>query len=170
MRRRSMLLCVTVLVVLGAVATGAIALAGERFPDAGSRPAANQIAGTWRVTVNRPAPQPPLTSLQVYTSDGSMIENANEPPATRTESYGVWQQIGDRLYAASSEFPRFNPQTGAQVGTTKVNRTIRLSPDGQTFTAVARATLLDLNGNVVASFLVTATGVRMQVERIPEVP
>jgi hypothetical protein len=165
MKRRTVLLWVTALVVLVAVATGAIAAAGERSPDA-----ANQIAGTWRVSVNRPAPLPPLTSLQVYTSDGSMIENANEPPTTRTESYGVWEQIGDRLYAASSEFPRFNPQTGAQVGTTKVNRTIRLSPDGQTFTAVARATLLDLNGNVVSSFLVTATGVRMHVERIPEVP
>jgi hypothetical protein len=209
MKRRSVLLWVTALVVLVAVATGTMASAGERTPIAGKQPAArndpsvasaaraseaagspdagsqvttgpitsagerdagNQIAGTWRVTVNRPAPQTPLISLQVFTSDGSVIENANEWPATRTESYGVWERIGGRLYANSTEFFRFNPQTGAQVGTMKINRTIRLSQDGQTMSVVARATLVDLSGNVVTSFLVRATGVRMQVERIPDLP
>ena len=209
MRKGSVLLWVTALVVLVAVATGTMASAGERTPIAGKQSAArndpsvasaerasevagspsagsqvtagpitspgerdegNQIAGTWRVTVIRPAPQPPLISLQVFTSDGSVIENANEPPTTRTESYGVWARIGGRLYAASSEMFRFDPQTGAQVGTMKINRTIRLAPDGQTMSVVARATLFNLSGNVVTSFPVVATGVRMQLERIPEVP
>jgi hypothetical protein len=206
MKRRNVLLWMTALVVLVAVATGTMASAGERTPIARDQPvrndpsvasaarastgdvgnqasvttgattsagegdAGNQIAGTWRVIVNRPAPLTPLISLQVFTSDGSVIENANEPPTTRTESYGVWERIGGRLYAASAEMFRFDPQTGAQVGTHKINRTIRLSQDGQTFTHVARATLLDLSGNVVTSFLVRATGVRMRVERIPEVP
>jgi len=60
-----------------------VASAGASTADAG-----NQLAGTWTVTVNRSAPLPPLTSLQVFTSDGSVIEMANEWQATRTANYG----------------------------------------------------------------------------------
>ena len=153
------------LVVLAAVASGAIASAGASSGDAG-----NQLAGTWVATISRPAPLPPLTSLQVFTSDGSVIENANEPPGTRTESYGSWERIEGRLYAATSVLPRFDPQTGVHVANMKINRTIRLSQDGQTFAVAARATLYDLNGNVLSSFPVVATGERLQVERIPDEP
>lgn len=165
MTRKRVLLWATTFLVLAAVATGAIASAGASSGDAG-----NQLAGTWVATIDRPAPLPPLTSLQVFTSDGSVIENANEPPATRTESYGSWERIGGRLYAASAMFFRFDPQTGAHVATMRINRTIRLSQDGQTFAVAARATLYDLNGNVISSFPVLSTGERMQVERIPDVP
>ncbi|MBA3400465.1 MAG: hypothetical protein H0U05_00610, partial [Actinobacteria bacterium] len=59
---------------------------------------------------------------------------------------------------------------GAHVATMKINRTMRLSHDGQTMTVAARATLYDLSGNVLTSFPVVATGERMQVERIPDEP
>lgn len=131
----------------------------------------NQLAGTWVSTVNRPAPLPALTSLQVFTDEGSFVEWGDDSSgAARTAQFGTWERIGGRLYAASGTFFRFNPQTGALVGSMKIKRTIRLSDDGQSFTAVARALTLDLSGNVVASFPVTATGVRMQVERIAEEP
>jgi hypothetical protein len=152
------------LVVLTAVA-GTAAAADPSPGNSG-----NQLTGTWIVTVNRPAPLPPLTSLQVFTSDGSVIENANEASASRTESYGTWERIDGRLYAASAMMFRFNPQTGAHVATMKIDRTIRMSDDGQSFAHVARATTYDLNGNVIGSFPVSATGVRMQVDRIPDQP
>jgi hypothetical protein len=144
---------------------GTAASAGASSGDAG-----NQLAGTWVVTVNRPAPAPPLTSLQIFTSDGSVIENANEAPASRTDSYGTWHRVEGRLYAASALILRFNPQTGAQVATVKINRNIRLSEDGQSFFHAGRATTYDLDGNVISSFPVTASGVRMQVESTPEQP
>jgi hypothetical protein len=144
---------------------GTAASAGASVRDAG-----NQLAGTWVVTVNRPAPLPPLTSLQIFTSDGSVIEHANEAPASRTDSYGSWQRVDGRLYAATALMFRFNPQTGAQVGTMKINRNIRLSEDGQTFAHAGRATLYDLDGNVLTSFPVTASGVRLEIEQTPEQP
>jgi hypothetical protein len=99
-----------------------------------------------------------------------VVENANEAAASRTESYGTWERLGRRLYAASALVFRFNPQTGAHVATIKINRNIRLSPDGDSFVQAARATTFDLNGNVIASFPATATGRRLEIERIPDQP
>jgi hypothetical protein len=162
-RKRSLLVTIGSILVLALV--GAVASAGAGGGDTG-----NQIAGTWSITVNRPAPLPPLSSLQVFTSDGSWIEMANEPPATRTAQYGSWERIGGHLYAASGVMFRFDPQTGAHVATMKINRTMRLSEDGQSMTIAARATTYDLNGNVIASFAVVASGERLPVERIPDEP
>lgn len=128
------------------------------------------LAGTWIVSVNRPAPLPPLTSLQDLTRGGSVIETANEWPATRTESFGAWERIDRRLYATTTLFFRFNPQTGAYLGTQKISRTIELAQDGKSFASVARVTVLDPNGNVQASFIARAAGTRMEVERIPDRP
>jgi hypothetical protein len=163
MTRKRSLLGMIALVV--ATAVGTVASAGASSRDAG-----NQLAGAWNVTVRRPAPLPPLASLQVFTSDGSVIEMANEPPATRSPQFGTWERVEGRLYAATAFVFRFDPQTGAHVATIKINRNIRLSEDGQTFTHAGRATTYDLNGNVISSFPVVAHGDRMQVERIPDQP
>jgi hypothetical protein len=162
-RKRSLWGTIALVVSTAVVATAASA--GARSGDAG-----NQLAGAWNVTVRRPAPLPPLASLQVFTSDGSVIEMANEPPATRSPQFGTWERVAGRLYAASAFVFRFDPQTGAHVATIQINRNIRLSEDGQTFTHAGRATTYDLNGNVISSFPVVANGERMQVERIPDQP
>jgi hypothetical protein len=122
------------------------------------------------VAVNRPAPLPALTSLQVYTDDGSVIETANEWPTTRTEAFGSWERLEGRLYANTTVFFRFNPQTGAYLGTQKINRTIRLAENGQSLTLVARVTVLDPDGNVLSTFGATAYGERMQVEHSADQP
>src|SRR5215217_3198998 len=107
-RKRSLLGAIALLFVFAAV--GAVASAGASSGDAG-----NEIAGTWNVTLHRPAPLPPLVSLQVFTSDGSWIEAASEAPATRTPQFGSWERIDGRLYAASGTILRFDPATGAHV-------------------------------------------------------
>ena len=155
-------------VTLAAVASGLTIQAAAGAPSDVS--AGNQLAGTWEVTVNRPAPLPPLRSLQVLTDDGGMVETSNEPPATRSEQYGTWERIQGRLYAVTGVHFRFNPQTGAYLGTNKINSTRRLSQDGQSFAAIARVTVFDPAGNVVGSFTAAASGRRMQVERIPDQP
>jgi hypothetical protein len=152
----------TVVAALAVVAaTGAVATAGSG--DSG-----NQLTGMWTATINRPAPLPPLASLQIFMPNGGAIEMANEAQAMRTPQFGQWEHIGGRLYAASGIVFRFDPQTNAHVATIKINRTIRLSEDGQSYTQAARATTYDLNGNVISSFPVTATGHRLEVERIPD--
>jgi hypothetical protein len=161
---KKLLWAIALVALVVATGAGAIAAAGENTDNAG-----NQIAGTWNVTVNRPAPLPPLASLQVFTSDGSWIEMANEPQASRTAQYGSWERIDGRHYAASGVIFRYDA-TGAHVATMKINRNMLLSPDGQTMTVAARATTYDLNGNVISSFPVRAAGERMKVDRIPDQP
>jgi hypothetical protein len=158
---------VVALLATAAIAAGAVSTASG---DDSNGSAGNQLAGTWRVTVNRPAPLPPLTSLQIFTDDGSVIEDASEWSATRTPAFGSWERIEGRLYANTTVFFRFNPQTGALLGSQKISRTIRLSEDGQSVAIVARVSVLDPDGNVLATFPAAASGTRMPVERIPDQP
>jgi hypothetical protein len=104
-----------------------------------------------------------LSSLQVYTDTGSMLESGNDT-ASRSPQYGSWQRVGGREYAATGLLFRFDPQTGEFVGKAKINRTIKLSADGRRFTFQGRATVYDAKGNVATTFLVTGSGQRLQVE------
>ena len=152
--------------LIAALASGiaAVALTGAAIATAGTASKnVNQLAGTWTVTVNRPAPAPPLTSLQVYTGAASMVESANDS-ASRSPQYGSWQRLAEREYAATSVFFRFDPHTGAFAGKQEINRTIELSNNGQSFTFHGHATLYDANGNVLATVPVSGSGQRLQVE------
>ncbi len=140
---------------------GVIATAGAAHKHAGK-----QLAGTWTVTVNRPAPLPPVISLQVYTDEGSMVESGSDS-VSRSPQYASWERVGRREYALTGVMLRFDPQTGAFAGQMKINRTIDLARDGQSFTFRGRATSTDANGNVVASFPVSGSGQRLQVEEQP---
>jgi hypothetical protein len=151
--------------LIAALASGIAAVAvGAAIATAGTASKhVNRLAGTWSVTLNRPAPAPPLTSLQVYTGTGSMVESANDS-ASRSPQYGSWQRLAEREYAATAVFFRFDPQTGAFAGKQKINRTIELSNNGQSFTFHGHATLYDANGNVLATVPVSGSGQRLQVE------
>jgi hypothetical protein len=159
------LLATAVLVVLAALfGAGAIATSATAEPRLES---GNQLAGTWNVTVEGGGRA--LKSVQVSTGSGEMIEMATEPQASRTAQFGVWERIDGRLYAATGVFYRFDPQ-GNFVGTTKINRTIELGPDGNTFQHVARVSIYDANDKLAQSVLAKASGVRMPVERISDEP
>lgn len=158
MRKSKLIAAVVSSFVAVAVAAGAIATTGTASHRSGTR-----LAGTWSVTLNRPAPLPPLASLQVYTRPGSMVESGNDS-ASRSPQYGSWRRVAARKYAATGVFFRFDPQTGAFVGKAKINRTIKLSNGGRSFTFRGRATVYDANGNVVANFPVSGSGQRLQVE------
>jgi hypothetical protein len=157
-RKRKLIVALAAGVAAVAVAVGAIGTA-----DATSGGSGNRLAGTWSVTLDRPAPLPPLTSLQVYTRPGSMVESANDT-ASRSPQYGSWKRVAGRKYAVTGVFFRFDPQSGAFVGRAKINRTIRVSDDGKSFTFTGRAMVFDANGNVVANVPVSGSGQRLRVE------
>jgi hypothetical protein len=154
------------MIVAALVVTATIALPGAVAGKNGK--SASQLIGTWTATAVRPAPLPPVTSLQMYAPRGVFVESGNDA-LTRSPQYGVWERIGGRTYAATGVFHRFNTQ-GDYIGSQKISRTIELAPDGETFAAVARVTVLDADGNTLASVLVRGTAARMHVERIPEQP
>ena len=161
------LLATAVLVVLAALfGAGVSATSAVAEPRAVS---SNTLTGTWNVTVNRPAPLPALKSVQVFTSGGAMIEMANESQASRTAQYGAWERIDGRLYAVSGLFYRFDPQ-GKFAGTTKINRTVELGPDGNTIQYISRVSVYDASDHLVQNVVAKASGVRMPVERISDVP
>ena len=135
-----------------------IATAGAKSESAG-----NNLAGTWTVTVNRPAPLPPVISLQAYTGEGSMVESGSDS-VSRSPQYASWERVGGREYAATGVMLRFDPQSGAFAGEMKINRTMDLAQDGQSFTFQGRATVYNTNGNVVTSFPVSGSAKRLQVE------
>ena len=163
MSRKRLIAGLTALVALAAlVTTGAIgAQAGAAGPG-------NELAGTWRITVNRPAPLPPLTSLQVYTDDGSVVEMANEWQANRTPAFGGWERVYGHTYAATTYFFRFDPATGAHTVTQKINRTIELTDNGDAFTNTGQATIYNAAGQQIASFTVSGAGERVTVERLDD--
>jgi hypothetical protein len=139
------------------VAGGAIANA-----NTGSSSSGNQLTGTWTVTVNRPAPLPPLQSLQVYSRPGTMVESANDSPF-RSPQYGSWKKVHDHLYAATGVFFRFDPQ-GTLLGKQTIDRTIVLTDDGNSFTFSGRATIYDASGNVLARVPVGGSGERLEIQ------
>ena len=155
---------VALILLAASLAVGAASNAGANDGDAG-----NSIVGTWTATIDLPAPQADLQSLQVFSPGGGLVEMSNEPQASRTAQYGSWERIGGRLYAATGLIFRFNP-AGAHVATVKINRTIRLSDDGQSMTWAARVTVTDPAGNVQQTFPVRASAERLPVERIPDEP
>jgi hypothetical protein len=155
--------------ILGAVALAVlVAGAATSATSANSTKslAGNQLSGAWQATVNLPSPIPPLLSLQVFDDGGGFTESSHEPPATRSVLYGNWERIKGRLYAATGIHFRFDPQTGAFLGTRKVDRTIEVSQDGQSFSAIARATTYDANGDVLGVGTATSTGTRVPIDRI----
>jgi hypothetical protein len=164
MKRRLVLLIAVAAALAATVAAGTLSASAERGGKG------HRLAGTWIGTVVRPAPLPPVRSVQIFTADGRALESSSEPPGSRSPLYSSWKRIGARLYAVTGVHFIFDPSTGAFAGTRKVNRTIELSPDGETFKAVARVTTYDPNGNVLGQGTATATAQRMHVEPIPDRP
>ncbi len=163
-----------VVAILVAVALTIMVAAGAAITPAGTasngHASARGLVGTWTQTVNLPAPAPPLRSLQVFNRGGTAVETSNEPPGTRTPMFSTWRHMGGRLYSATGVHFIFNPQTGQYQGTRKINRTIELAQDGQSYETVARVTTFDPLGNVVATFSARASAERMQLEPIPDLP
>jgi hypothetical protein len=151
--------------VIAAIAISAIAAITAAAGDASAQSFGNQISGPWDVTVDRATPLSDLRSLQTITSDGSIVEIANGGTALRSPSHGAWERIAGREYASTMVFFRYDPQTGAYLGTQKIQSTLTLAPDGGSFTGVALSTLYDAVGNVVVADLrADIAGVRIKVE------
>jgi hypothetical protein len=153
----------TVGVVAALATTGAISASAANDDSS-----ANELIGSWQLTVNRGPQLPPVKGLTTYTRGHSLIGTGNL--VVRGPAHGTWEHVSGRLYADTHIFFRFDP-TGTFLGTQKIRETVRLAQDGDSYTAVAISDLFDPNGNPVASGLrATITATRIKVERIPDEP
>lgn len=159
------------LLVLAALAAAGLTSASS----AASSAEGSQLDGTWLATVTRvnppPGVAPSFKSLMSYERGGGMIETSNTGTTRRGTALGQWERIGHDLFATSMWFFRFDPATGAYLGTQQVDRTMRLSKDGESFTAVAVVQQFDPDGNPVGGQLhSTEVGQRLAINRIPDQP
>ncbi len=167
-RKRAVVAATAMLALTVVVATAAVSASAAKTPRKAG--AGYALVGTWDVTLSLPG-QPPGRVLATFAGDGTTVESAAAPPALRGASHGVWERIGPYLFSVTRIFFRFNPQTGAFLGTQKVNATVRVAQDGQTFSAVSISEQRDPSGNLVVGGLRgTAQGTRLEVEQIPDRP
>jgi hypothetical protein len=165
--KRSVVSAIVLIAVAAMVAAGAIYASSG---DDGRSQGANQIIGSWELTVDRGPQLPPVKGLTTYTRGHSVVGTARDR-LNRGPSHGTWEHLSGRLYADTHVFFRFDPATGAPLGTQRVNETARLAPDGESYTAVAISNLFDLNGNLVVGGLrATITATRIHIDRIPDQP
>ncbi len=169
MKRKGSLLRAIIVLGVGALVTAAISGGAAAGGDSERDGRGRSLVGTWDVAVTLLDPPPGVPSvgraLATFTADGNTIETSNSAPATRGSAHGAWKRVGVRLYAVTRMFFRFNPQTGAYVGTATLNAEVSVAPDGETFTAQSTTALHDPAGNIVGSGIrATASGRRMHVE------
>jgi hypothetical protein len=161
---RKALTAAIVLTAMAALATTGAISATAADDDS----SANELVGSWELTVNRGPQLPPVKGMTTYTRGHSLIGTANV--VVRGPAHGTWEHVSGRLYADTHIFFRFD-STGTFLGTQKIRETVRLAQDGDSYTAVAISDQFDPNGNLVASGLrATITATRIKVERIPDVP
>jgi hypothetical protein len=167
--KRTLLGAIALVVLTAVVAVGAIsASAGNNHA---SHSASAKLVGSWMVTVSRGPTLPALKSLQSYTRGHSVIEIANGGATVRSPSHGAWKRIGGREYGSTSMFFRYDPVSGAFIGTLKLRHELELAPDGQSFAGVAVGELRDANGNLLPGSntrVDTVTAERMNVEPVPD--
>ena len=168
MRKRIAIVIASLLVLVAVSVTG--------FSSASSTKSSQglQLDGTWMVTVTRINPPPGLAptfkSLMSYARGGVMIETATGsiPSTRRGPALGQWERIGNRRFATSMWFFRFDPVTGISVGSQRVDRTMQLSRNRESFTAVGLVQQFDVDGNPVGPPLrATEVGQRLAIHRIP---
>jgi hypothetical protein len=169
--KRPVIGMIAAIVLAVAVAVGAIsASAGNKGTGDSASP---KLVGSWMVNVDRGPSLPPLKSLQSYSGGGTVVEIANGGATVRSPAHGTWKRIGNRLYGSTTVFFRYDPVSGAFIGTLKLRHELELAQDGQSFSGVAIGELRDANGNLLPGSntrrdLVTA--VRITVEPLPAIP
>lgn len=158
-----------VLIALASIAFGTMSASADR--DAASD-RGGKLVGAWIVDVDRPG-LPSLKSLQTYNIGHGVVETANGGAGARSAAHGAWQRVGARTYAVTMVFFRYDPATGAYLGTVKLRREIEVARDGQSFTGVSIGELRDPAGNLLP---VSNTrrdievGRRINVEPLPALP
>ena len=157
-------------IVLVVVAVGTISASAGT--NRANQSGGGKLVGTWMTSVDRPG-LPPLTSMQSYSKGNTVVEIANGGATVRSPSHGAWKHLGGRTYGATAVFFRYDPVSGAYLGTLKLRHEIEVASDGQSFTGVAIGELRDAAGNLLPGSNTrkdAVTGERINVEPLPDLP
>jgi len=128
------------------------------------------IVGAWTTTVTfvncqtgDPVGVPAFPGLFTFHDGGTMSEYGVPPgssPALRSPGHGVWQrEEGWQDYAFTFMFRRYDA-TGASIGSQRVEATLKLAANGDSFVTKSAVEILGPNNNVVATGCASTVGTR----------
>ncbi len=165
MSRRTVIVATAVAAITALVATGGISAAADK-----NAPKSQKLSGTWMTTVTLEDPPPGVAAsfraLNTFLPSGELLVSSSVAmPALRSLAHGDWIRTGNRRFASSFTFFRFDP-TGAFVGLQRVHRTIHLEESLNTFRSTDVVEIVDLNGNVIRTIRGSEIGERLTVQRI----
>ena len=160
--------CSSALIVIAAL-TVAFSFASAQAPE--RTMSERTIQGAWRTMVTPVNCQtgdplgPPFPGLFTFNKGGTMSEYGIGPgssPALRSPGHGVWErEHGWQNYSFTFTFYRYDA-SGVFIGSQKVTATLELGASGDEFTTQSVVQVLDVNGNVIATFCARAAGTRFE--------
>ena len=95
-----------------------------------------------------------------YHEGGTSTSTTNTSPALQNPDLGTWQRTGMRTFNAPLQQFNFNPD-GSFAGTSRIERQIHLSADGNSYTDTETFAVYDPDGNLVFSGCGTAVATRL---------
>ena len=101
-----------------------------------------------------------VRATQMFNQGGTLASTDNQPPSSRGVGFGTWQNIGNRNYSAPFQFFQFSPD-GSFAGTVKIDRTIELASDANSYTSTVSVQIVNPAGIVVANLCGTETATRL---------
>lgn len=166
---RSVRTALVAVVLVAALSTGIGAISASADRKVG-KSNSTKLTGSWMVSVDRGPSQPPLKSLQTYTRGHGVVEISNGGATARSPGHGAWQRLGGRNYGTTVVFFRYDPASGAYLGTVKIRHRLVMAPGGQSFSGVAVAELRDPQGNLLPGSNLRRDAIsaqRINVEPVP---
>ncbi len=114
------------------------------------------LEGTWIATAAL-GPSAPFHTLSTYAGGGSLIGTAQTGPrgapgrpGSIGSHHGTWARTGELTFQRNTVAFTFDP-TGAPTGTHRVEQTILMAADGQSYSADGTVTIADVTGKVLHS-------------------
>ncbi len=161
--KRTLIVAASLLMAIGTAMTTA-ALAGTAASPVGrkSAPLGQQLNGTWTTTVQLsdapPGAPSAFTALDTFLPGGGLLVSSSAAnPALRGLAHGAWVRTGNRQFASTFVWFRFDP-TGQYIGTQRVRRTIQLAKSLKSFQSTDVIEVISPTGAVVATIHGTEAG------------
>jgi hypothetical protein len=164
MTRPSSLKTVSLLAVTAA-ATALLIQACGGGAQAQTTADADPIEGVWEsdVTIKDCATSAVLRSFKgvgLFARGGSLTADNSLPRATQGIALGNWRRGAGQSYTANVRFLRFNPD-GSLAGSQKLQRTVTLATDGNSFSGAFAGQVIDTAGVVLQPLCGSETAVRI---------
>jgi hypothetical protein len=157
--------CLTAAVTAVALATVTATAAFAGSPSKTKAANGQHLNGTWLTTVTLtdapPVVESTFNALDTFLPGGGLLVSSSvDGPALRSLAHGSWVRTGDRTFACTFVWFRFDA-TGKYVGMQRVRRTMSLGADLKSFTAADVVEILSPAGAVVATIHGTEQGTKL---------